>query len=102
MQKHGYVQYESLLEDDIDRRSSLNSTSPILDKLSIENFDQEGSLYEQQGAFAEGDNLEVFRRPIEGYEGAHRYDPHYRWTRAEEEQVVWKVQTPYACKAKYD
>jgi len=40
------------------------------------------------------DGLETFYEPVEGYEGAHRYDPEYTWSAADEEKVVRKVRLP--------
>jgi hypothetical protein len=87
------VEYQALRDDEDGRRDSINSSSPILDKTSIEEFDQD-SIDEEvdldQGAFAT-DGLETFYKPIEGYEGAHRFDPNYRWSNSDEGKVVWKV-----------
>jgi hypothetical protein len=35
--------------------------------------------------------LEAYYKPIENYEGAHRYDPNFQWTEAEEKKVLRKV-----------
>lgn len=35
--------------------------------------------------------LEDYYKPIEKYEGAHRYDPQFQWTEAEENAVLRKV-----------
>ena len=35
--------------------------------------------------------LEEYFRPIDSYEGIHRWDPEYEWTCSEEKQVVRKV-----------
>jgi hypothetical protein len=32
-----------------------------------------------------------FYRPIDTYEGLHRWDPHFEWTEEEERKIVWKV-----------
>jgi hypothetical protein len=40
------------------------------------------------------DGLETFYKPIEGYEGAHRYDPEYTWNAVDEVKVVRKVYLP--------
>lgn len=39
----------------------------------------------------DSDSLDSFRRPIDSYEGIHRYDPEFEWTAAEEKRVVRKV-----------
>jgi broad specificity phosphatase PhoE len=97
-QDYSKVEYASLRQNEDDdasspRRDSINSSSPILDKVSIEEFDREspGPVEEESGAFDLDGGLETFRRPIDEYEGAHRYDPHYRWSKAEEQKIVWKV-----------
>ncbi|KAL4861787.1 hypothetical protein BDV12DRAFT_207770 [Aspergillus spectabilis] len=32
-----------------------------------------------------------FYRPIDTYEGLHRWDPHFEWTQEEERKIVWKI-----------
>ena len=39
----------------------------------------------------ETDSLDSYYKPIDSYEGAHRYDPDFEWTPAEEKKVVRKV-----------
>lgn len=41
-------------------------------------------------AFADGGDVR-FYRPVEGYEGMHRYDPLEQWTPQEEKKLVRKV-----------
>lgn len=48
---------------------------------------------ENAETFAEGAN-EQFYRPIEKYEGAHRYDPSFQWSETEEKQLIRKVDHP--------
>lgn len=42
------------------------------------------------GVFAVGGNIDSYK-PIEKYEGAHRYDPLFQWTEAEEKRLVRRV-----------
>lgn len=42
------------------------------------------------GVIATGGNVEAYK-PIEQYEGAHRYDPLYHWTEPEEKRLIRKV-----------
>lgn len=56
--------------------SSLESSSPPTDN------------YER--AF-QTNGLENYYKPIENYEGAHRYDPDFKWTASEERNVLRKV-----------
>ena len=50
-------------------------------------FEKDGS----SNAFAaEGLSKDIYR-PIESYEGLHRYDPEFEWTPEEERKVVRKV-----------
>jgi hypothetical protein len=32
-----------------------------------------------------------YYRPIDSYEGLHRYDPGFKWEPEEEKKVIWKV-----------
>lgn len=41
----------------------------------------------------ENDSLESFYKPVDSYEGAHRYDPNFEWEPQEERRVVRKVYT---------
>lgn len=41
--------------------------------------------------FEEDDSLEIFYKPIEAYEGRHRYDPKFEWDNKEERRIVRKV-----------
>lgn len=51
------------------------------------------SLYRRTAGktFEDSDSLETFYKPIESYEGRHRYDPDFRWEPEEEKAVVRKV-----------
>lgn len=42
------------------------------------------------GVFATGGNVEAYK-PIDEYEGAHRYDPLFEWTEKEERSLVRRV-----------
>jgi hypothetical protein len=83
------VGYFELKDQDDDARLSLDSSSPILPK----------SPGELDGEYVppstlDTDGLETFYRPVDGYEGAHRYDPAYTWDPNDEKAVVWKVGIP--------
>lgn len=39
----------------------------------------------------DSDSLGEFHKPIDTYEGIHRYDPDFEWTPAEEKKLVRKV-----------
>ncbi|KAK4555704.1 hypothetical protein LTR86_007457 [Recurvomyces mirabilis] len=39
----------------------------------------------------ETESLEEYYKPIDSYEGAHRYDPKFEWTTAEEKRLVRKI-----------
>lgn len=42
------------------------------------------------GVFAMGGNVDAYK-PIEEYEGAHRYDPLFEWTEKEERSLIRRV-----------
>ena len=44
-----------------------------------------------KGRAFDNDSLESFYKPIDSYEGRHRYDPSFEWTPKEEKRVVRKV-----------
>lgn len=44
------------------------------------------------GVFATGGNIDSYK-PIEKYEGAHRYDPTFHWTEGEEKKLIRRVCT---------
>jgi hypothetical protein len=101
--KVGYIQLSEQPHEDRDsssiriRASSNNSSSsPLISpdsKRNDDNFDDEDEASLKPSTF-QTDGLETFYKPIEGYEGAHRYDPEYTWSSAEEGKVVRKV---YLC-----
>lgn len=62
--------------------------SPILPKSEPE--DIEGQTAGTFTAF-DTSGLETHYKPIDAYEGAHRYDPEYTWNPADEKKVVRKV-----------
>jgi hypothetical protein len=79
--------YFELKDQEEDPRLSINSNSPILPKLSEEDdieLPLPGVTYETNG-------LESHFRPIDEYEGAHRYDPDFVWHPDDEKKVVRKV-----------
>jgi hypothetical protein len=83
------VQYQVIKDEDDNPRASTSSSTPILPKLDAE---LETELEDRDDARAfETDGLELYYKPIEGYEGAHRFDPDYRWDKSEEREIVWKV-----------
>jgi hypothetical protein len=98
-----YIQLSEQPHEDRDpssiriRASSNNSSSsPLIFPVSErddDNFDGEDEASLKPSTF-QTDGLETFYKPIEGYEGAHRYDPEYVWSAADEGRVVRKV---YLC-----
>ncbi|KAF1981184.1 MFS general substrate transporter [Aulographum hederae CBS 113979] len=61
--------------------------------------DQEQQSLKQDGTFVT-DGLDEHYRPLETYEGYHRYDPHFRWEESEEKRIVRKIDwriTSWAC-----
>jgi hypothetical protein len=46
---------------------------------------------DQGGVFANDTSLRNFYKPIDSYEGAHRYDPTAQWTEGEEKRIVRKI-----------
>lgn len=53
------------------------------------------------GVFATGGNIDAYK-PIDEYEGAHRYDPHFEWTEKEETSLVRRVCTIQAFSSALD
>lgn len=52
----------------------------------------ESKLFARTGGKAfETDSLESFYKPIDEYEGAHRFDPKFEWEPKEERRVVRRV-----------
>ena len=87
--KDGYVAIDD--DEDKDIRSSISSNSPILPPFESRE-DNEGPSV--QPSTFQVDGLETFYKPIQGYEGLHRYDPDYTWTSTDERAVVRKVCQP--------
>jgi hypothetical protein len=79
------VGYFELKDKEDDPRSSIDSSSPIFPK---QPGDEDSDV---PTATLDTDGLETFYTPVDGYEGAHRYDPAYTWDPEDEKAVVWKV-----------
>jgi hypothetical protein len=98
--KAGYIQLSEQPHEDRDSSSvrirassNNNSSSPLISpnsKRNDDSFDDEDEASLKPSTF-QTDGLETFYKPIEGYEGAHRYDPEYVWSAADEGKVVRKV-----------
>jgi hypothetical protein len=89
---HSNVEYQAIKDEDDNPRASINSVSPILPKLDGE-FERVLDNRDDFKTF-DTEGVESYYKPIEGYEGAHRYDPKYRWNKSEEKEIVWKVRVP--------
>lgn len=108
--KGKYIELKDAEQEDDDagskgdgRSSSIDSNSPILPAIvdqsdesndsdvDDDNIDEEASLKSAAKSFPADEGLEVFYKPVDGYEGAHRFDPKFQWTAAEEGKVVRKV-----------
>lgn len=60
---------------------------------SADGSDEEGQkdeLRQEKGTF-EASEGHHFYRPIDSYEGLHRWDPNFQWTESEEKKIVRKV-----------
>ena len=75
-----------------DPRSSTSSHSPML--VHHEQGDLDKDSFVEPTTF-DTSGLETFYRPVDGYEGAHRYDPAFTWDPRDERNVVRKVCTVF-------
>jgi len=75
-----------------DKRES-GSDGGVDVKLYPEAIVTDTKLFSKSGkkTFEETDSLDSFYKPIDSYEGRHRYDPQFQWEPAEEKRVVRKV-----------
>jgi hypothetical protein len=66
--------------------------------MSVASFALEAAVLPstQSAAFDTDSNLEEHYKPIESYEGYHRYDPKYTWSWADEKKIIRKVR-PIIC-----
>ncbi|CAK3898795.1 MFS general substrate transporter [Lecanosticta acicola] len=61
-------------------------------KISPEPVVTEPNVFKRTGGKTfETDSLESFYKPIESYEGYHRYDPDFQWEEKEEKRVVRRI-----------
>ncbi|KAJ6014263.1 hypothetical protein N7540_008854 [Penicillium herquei] len=82
--------------------SATQRDSPGASDSSLDESDRE---WQQQYSHSGEGTFEVkeghqFYRPIDTYEGIHRWDPNFEWTKEEEEKVVRKIDTrvlTFAC-----
>jgi hypothetical protein len=87
--KAKYVELDE--QDEDDGKGSVNSRSYLLASSDRDDYDED---VPPKSTTFNADGLETFYKPIEGYEGAHRYDPEYTWSAADEKRVVRKVFLP--------
>lgn len=61
-------------------------------KASPEAIVSESSVFARTGGKTfETESLESFYKPIDSYEGVHRFDPEFEWEAKEEKRLVRKV-----------
>lgn len=77
----------------IHESESSSSSSGVDLKLYPEAVVTDTKLFQKSEGktFEETDSLNSFYKPIESYEGRHRFDPQFEWEAAEEKRVVRKV-----------
>jgi len=85
------------------RRSSIASIAgqafpavvkdPVLSVDSVPSSTKEGLFQRARtgNTFETGSADEDFYKPIDTYEGRHRYDPKFEWTAKEEKRVVRRI-----------
>jgi hypothetical protein len=69
-------------------KSAISTSSSDTKLDSLENLGR--NVYETE------DTKEIYK-PIEGYEGAHRFDPSFQWDPEEERKLVRTVSRPFPC-----
>lgn len=58
----------------------------------ISGSDSDSSIFQtREGITFDTAGLESHYKPLDSYEGAHRYDPKFAWEPSEEKRVVRKV-----------
>ena len=76
----------------MDRRDDSSDREQSDLKVFPEAVVAEPTLFKRTGGKTfETDSLEEFYKPIESYEGYHRYDPNFVWEEKEEKRVVRRV-----------
>lgn len=77
----------------IDREPGDHQGTGLKDlKLFPEAVVTEPSVFARTGGKTfETESLESFYKPIDGYEGRHRFDPNFEWEPKEEKRLVRKV-----------
>ena len=61
-------------------------------KVSSEvNFADDDPLNPNNESTIDQDSLATYYKPVDSYEGRHRWDPHFQWDAKEEKRVVRKV-----------
>lgn len=82
--------------DSIDRRLD---DKQIEAKIPVEAIVDDTNLFkrsDQRGATFDTSSLEEYYRPIDSFEGLHRYDPKYEWDPKDEKRLVRKVSSARA------
>jgi hypothetical protein len=79
-----------------DRRGSVTSVvGGGIRKFSVASGALEAAILPSttRAAFDTDSTLEEHYKPIESYEGYHRYDPNYTWSWEDEKKIIRKVST---------
>lgn len=75
-----------------EREGDSSSDDGVVPKAFPEAVITDQSLFKRTGGKTfETESLEQFYKPIDSYEGAHRFDPKFEWEKKEERRVVRKV-----------
>jgi hypothetical protein len=80
-------------KSELDTRSASNSESDV-DETQTKTKGRDGLTFVTEGLTKD------HYRPVETYEGIHRYDPDFEWKPAEEKRVVRKVRPAVSCSLK--
>lgn len=57
--------------------------------------DDDRIVKKRNSVFQAAEAVDLYK-PVEGYEGSHRFDPKTTWTEQEEKALVRKVSTPFS------
>lgn len=82
----------SMGHPDVENESSSSERGQPDTKLFPEAIITEPKVFGRQGGKVfDSESLDSFYKPIDSYEGRHRYDPNFQWEEKEEKRVVRRI-----------
>ena len=97
MRQRSLVVEDGFVREDYSQQHAMSSGNDLHEKGAVEETHARYPSSETSdetftaGTFKRDPTLTKYYKPIDNYEGAHRYDPDFQWDPKEEQRLVRKV-----------